>query len=63
MKQRYRFITGKDDDQFCKRVSQALNDGYHLYGSPSLTFNGTEVICGQAVVWPTGDKNSDTKTA
>ncbi|WP_020590447.1 DUF1737 domain-containing protein [Kiloniella laminariae] len=58
MKQRYRFITGRDDDQFCKRVSQALSDGYQLYGSPSLTFNGTEVICGQAVVWPEDTKAS-----
>lgn len=52
MKQRYRFITGKDDDVFCKRVSKALEEGYRLHGSPSLTFNGTDVICGQAVIWP-----------
>ena len=50
MKQRYRFITGKDDDQFCLRVSKALEDGYELHGSPALTFNGTDVVCGQAVV-------------
>ncbi|WP_299371944.1 DUF1737 domain-containing protein [uncultured Kiloniella sp.] len=52
MKLGYRFITGKDDDKFCKRISQALEDGYQLYGSPSLTFNGEDVICGQAVIWP-----------
>lgn len=50
MKQRYRFITGKDDDHFCLRISKALEEGYKLYGSPSLTFNGTDVICGQAVI-------------
>ncbi len=52
MKQQYRFITGKDDDQFCLRISKALEEGFQLYGSPSLTFNGTDVICGQAVIWP-----------
>ncbi|MEH6629452.1 MAG: DUF1737 domain-containing protein [Halopseudomonas aestusnigri] len=50
MKLRYRLITRKDDDQFCLRISKALEEGYKLYGSPSLTFNGTNVICGQAVI-------------
>jgi hypothetical protein len=49
---RYRFITGKDDDEFCKRIENALNEGWHLHGSPSLSFNSTagHPICGQAVV-------------
>ena len=46
----YRYLTGKDDVQFCARVTQALNEGYELYGSPSLTFNGTDVIVGQAII-------------
>ena len=46
----YRLITGKDDVNFCARVTKALNDGYVLYGLPTMTFNGTDVIVGQAVV-------------
>jgi hypothetical protein len=36
----YRLLTGKDDASFCRRVSEAIELGYVLYGSPSLTFNG-----------------------
>ncbi len=46
----YRYLTGKDDVNFCARVSKALNDGYELYGSPTMTFNGIDVIVGQAIV-------------
>ncbi|WP_010111842.1 DUF1737 domain-containing protein [Acinetobacter sp. P8-3-8] len=46
----YRYLTGKDDVHFCARVSKALNDGYELYGAPTMTFNGTEVIVGQVIV-------------
>ena len=46
----YRYLTGKDDVNFCARVTKALNEGYELYGSPSMTFNGTDVIVGQAIV-------------
>lgn len=45
----YRYLTGKDDSSFCARVTQALNEGYELYGSPTMTFNGIEVIVGQAI--------------
>ena len=48
----YRLLTGPDDAAFCRRVSEALELGYQLYGSPTMTFNGTNVIVGQAVVWP-----------
>ena len=48
----YRLLTGKDDSEFCKRVSEALELGYKLYGSPSITLNGTDVIAAQAVIWP-----------
>ncbi len=47
----YRLFTGQDDAAFCQRVSEALALGYELYGSPSVTFNGTLVIVAQAVVW------------
>ena len=49
-KQRYRLLTGPDDKQFCERVSAALDDGYELYGSPAVTFNGRQVIAAQAVI-------------
>lgn len=48
----YRLLTGPDDAAFCHRVSEALALGYVLYGSPSVTFNGKEVIAAQALVWP-----------
>jgi hypothetical protein len=48
---RYRFLTGPDDRSFCDRVTEALNDGWELYGSPQLTFDPIKgrVICGQAI--------------
>ena len=48
----YRFLTGPDDASFCKRVSAALNKGWQLQGSPSLTFDAVKgrVICGQAII-------------
>lgn len=48
--QLYSFLTGPDDEAFCKRVSAKLNDGWILYGSPALTFDGKKVIAGQAVI-------------
>ena len=30
----YRYLTGKDDAAFCHRVTQALNNGWQLYGQP-----------------------------
>ncbi|MBK5007771.1 DUF1737 domain-containing protein [Pseudomonas sp. S32] len=48
----YRVLTGPDDAAFCRRVSDALLMGYQLHGGPALTFNGTNVIVAQAVVWP-----------
>lgn len=46
----YRYLTGKDDVHFCARVTKALNEGFELYGSPTMTFNGTDVIVGQAII-------------
>jgi hypothetical protein len=34
---------GKDDANFCRRISEALALGYRLHGSPACTFNGTDV--------------------
>ncbi|MCC7259986.1 MAG: DUF1737 domain-containing protein [Alphaproteobacteria bacterium] len=57
----YRLLTGVDDAQFCRRVSQALEDGYELYGSPAIAFDGQENIVAQAVVLKPVGKNTQTK--
>ncbi|MEU4600675.1 DUF1737 domain-containing protein [Nocardia sp. NPDC023988] len=48
---RYRLLTGPDDSSFCRRVSEALDMGYELYGGPAPTFNGEQVIVAQAILW------------
>ncbi|MGB2159280.1 MAG: DUF1737 domain-containing protein, partial [Candidatus Puniceispirillaceae bacterium] len=64
MKQTYRFLTGPDDQAFCKRVSDALAEGYELYGNPVLVAGDGERYCGQAVILPNttigdGDREDD----
>ncbi len=49
---KYRLITGPDDSSFCERISNLIEDGYILYGSPSCTYTGKEVIVAQAVTLP-----------
>ncbi len=51
-KPRYRLLTGPDDDKFCRRVSEALDHGYKLYGHPAITYNGKTCIVAQAVIKP-----------
>ena len=48
----YRLLTGPDDASFCHRVTEALNKGWSLYGSPSLTYDAEkkQVVCAQAIV-------------
>ncbi len=46
----YRYLTGKDDVSFCARVTKALNEGYELYGAPTMTFNGIDVVVGQVII-------------
>ncbi|MBX3579273.1 MAG: DUF1737 domain-containing protein [Rhizobiaceae bacterium] len=48
----YRFLTGPDDSTFCHKVTAALNKGWHLYGSPTYTYDRKAKVlrCGQAVV-------------
>ena len=46
----YKMLTGIDDSEFCDKVVRHLENGYALYGSPTSTFNGKNVIVGQAVV-------------
>ncbi|MDX3246468.1 DUF1737 domain-containing protein [Streptomyces sp. ME18-1-4] len=47
----YRVLTGPDDASFCHRVSEALALGYRLHEGPALTFNGSDVIIAQALIW------------
>jgi hypothetical protein len=49
---RYRVLTGPDGTEFCERISSALDEGYQLHGGPTLTFDGQQVIVGQALVLP-----------
>lgn len=53
----YRYLTGKDDVNFCARVTKALNEGYELYGAPTMSFNGSEIIVGQAIVKDVEDES------
>jgi hypothetical protein len=50
----YRLLTGADDHEFCERVSEALAQGWQLYGSPTLAWDtsANTMKAGQAVVWP-----------
>lgn len=46
----YRLLTGTDDLAFCTRVSEALADGYELYGSPAISQGEQGVQVCQAVI-------------
>jgi len=48
----YRLLSGKDDSAFRHRETEALNNGWELYGRPSVTFDPVRghVICAQTVV-------------
>ena len=54
----YRFITSDDTSEFCHRVTEALSNGWKLYGEPRMTFDRKRGVmrCGQAVI-----KNSPKK--
>ncbi len=60
MAKRYSYITGPDDSTFCDRVTERLNDGWELYGSPSLAYDSdtARMICGQAIVKDEGNEAS-----
>ena len=46
----YKLITGKDNADFCDKITKLLDEGYELYGSPTMSFNGEHIIVGQAVI-------------
>ena len=54
---RYKMLTGIDDSAFCQKVSDHLDAGYELYGSPSITAKGSQIWVGQAVVRKATKKN------
>jgi hypothetical protein len=47
----YRILTGRDDADFCHRVSEAIELGYELYGSPCITSDGEFCVVAQALTW------------
>lgn len=47
---RYKFLSGIDDSNFCQRVSDHLDAGYELAGSPTMVVKGATVYVGQAIV-------------
>jgi hypothetical protein len=49
---RYQLISGPDDTEFCRRVSGALDEGYELHGSPSMTVSSGQIMVAQAVILP-----------
>jgi hypothetical protein len=46
----YILLTGKDDAAFCQRVSDKMDAGYELYGSPSISITLFRVRVSQALV-------------
>ena len=56
MKQ-FKLLTGPDDAAFCARVSEFLNQGWTLYGNPTITFDGKRVIAAQAIIKEEADNN------
>ncbi len=56
----YRFLTGKDDAEFCHKVTKALSEGWELYGEPKYIGNQFFGInCGQAVIKEVADQPYD----
>ena len=54
-----RFLSGVDNAEFCQRVSDALADGYVLYGNPVMVMDNDARIVGQALIWPdSANKNT-----
>ncbi|MEM8774823.1 MAG: DUF1737 domain-containing protein [Pseudomonadota bacterium] len=47
----YRLLSGEDTSEFCHKVTEALNKGWHLHGGPTYAFDAANCLmrCGQAV--------------
>ena len=48
----YRFLSSEDTSAFCHKVTEALNKGWALHGSPTQSFCHASGVmrCGQAVI-------------
>ncbi len=60
----YRLLTEEDSSAFCHKVTDALNKGWALYGSPTYAWDAAKGVmrCGQAVVKETpGTYTPETK--
>ena len=57
----YRFLTGPDDSSFCRRITEALQNGWELYGDPQLTGDANGRYCGPPVVKEIGDSYDPAK--
>jgi hypothetical protein len=49
-KLQYRLLTGSDDVAYSELVSDALADGYVLFGSPAIALEDGRAVAAQAVV-------------
>ena len=47
----FRFITNDDTSEFCHRVTEAISNGWKLYGEPKMTFDKKRGVmrCAQAL--------------
>ena len=53
----YRLLTGKDNADFCHKITKALSEGWELYGSPQYTNAGwAPASCAQAVTKEVNDQ-------
>ncbi len=62
--QLYRLLTEEDTAAFCHKVTEALNKGWALYGSPAYAYDAGQGVmrCAQAVVKEVeGDYHPDIK--
>lgn len=48
----YRLLTEEDSSAFCHKVTDALNKGWELHGSPTYAWDQAKGVmrCGQAVI-------------
>jgi len=46
----YTFLPCPGAESFCHKESEKLNKGWELYGNTPLTFNGINLIVGQAPI-------------
>ena len=48
----YRLLTGDESTEFCHKVSEALSNGWDLYGDPTYAHDETVGVmrCGEEVV-------------